>query len=291
MPMRSRKLSIPVFKLYGEAHAWPTLDLVHCESIPQRSQLHGWEIHRHRHADLGQLLYVQHGTATMDVEGLVTKIGTPTIQVVPPMCVHGFQFSQDIEGYVITLAVPLVEWLQENLGGYHPALHRAGCYPVGNDKSFIDTLCNAIDREYVTPAPAREPLLRSLLSVLAVWLSRQALRQRAAEERPDRGHAYLSAFSRLVEAHYREHLPVSLYATRLKITTVRLNSICRRLLGQSALEVLHQRLLLEAKRNLVYTALSVAQIADLLGFSEAAYFTRFFKRLTGTTPKEFRRAE
>jgi AraC family transcriptional activator of pobA len=54
------------------------------------------------------------------------------------------------------------------------------------------------------------------------------------------------------------------------------------------LQLINQRLLLEAKRNLVYTTLTVYQVADSLGFSEPAYFSRFFKRATGLTPKAFR---
>jgi AraC family transcriptional activator of pobA len=98
----------------------------------------------------------------------------------------------------------------------------------------------------------------------------------------------MSAFSRLVEQHYREQWSVSRYAAELAITSVHLNNVCRRLSRQSALEHLHQRLLLEAKRSLIYTTLTVAQISDLLGFTEAAYFSRFFKRLTGISPREFR---
>jgi AraC family transcriptional activator of pobA len=54
------------------------------------------------------------------------------------------------------------------------------------------------------------------------------------------------------------------------------------------LQLIHQRLLLEAKRNLVYTSMTVAQVADSLGFSEAAYFSRFFRRATGLSPRAFR---
>lgn len=58
---KSLATPVPVFKLYGETSAWPTPDLIHCESIPERSKLHGWEIKPHRHSDLVQLLYVQAG--------------------------------------------------------------------------------------------------------------------------------------------------------------------------------------------------------------------------------------
>ncbi|WP_454806041.1 helix-turn-helix domain-containing protein [Paraburkholderia fungorum] len=280
--------AIPVFKLYGENLAWPTPDLLHCESIPERSQLHDWEIREHRHADLGQLLYVQSGHASLDVEGRVIRVTKPSIQVVPPLCVHGFRFSTNIAGYVITVAMPFIEWLQQNLSDAHPVLHEAGCHPAGADKPYIDMLCRRINQGYVTPGPGRDFLLRSLVGALVTWVGRQQLVQREAAWRPERAHVHISAFSGLVEQHYREHWPVSRYAAELAITAAQLNNVCQRLLRCSALDHLHQRLLLEAKRNLIYTTLTVAQISDLLGFAEAPYFSRFFRRLTNVTPREFR---
>lgn len=52
--------------------------------------------------------------------------------------------------------------------------------------------------------------------------------------------------------------------------------------------MINQRLLLEAKRDLVYTTMTITQVSDSLGFSEPAYFSRFFKRGTGQSPKQFR---
>jgi len=284
----ARGHGVPVFKLYGENAAWPTPDLLHCESIPARSHLHDWEISLHRHVDLAQLLYVQAGQAVLDVEGELREIDEPSIQVVPPMCVHGFRFSRDIAGYVMTLAMPLVDWLQESLADAAPSLLQTGCYPVGADKGYVDLLCERINAEYAMPAPGRDFLLRSLTGALASWVSRQQLERRAKQWRPDRAQWHVAAFTRLVEQHYREHWPVGRYASELAITAAQLNNVARRLLGQSALEHLHQRLLLEAKRNLVYTTMTVAQVSDLLGFSEVAYFSRFFRRLEGASPREFR---
>ena len=79
----SKASLVPVFKLYGETAAWPTPDLIHCESIPERSQLHGWEIKPHRHGDLLQLLYVQAGEAELEIEGQVRQVDRASLQVVP----------------------------------------------------------------------------------------------------------------------------------------------------------------------------------------------------------------
>ena len=69
------KVSIPVFKLYGEPLGWPTPDLLHSESIAARSRLHHWEIKPHQHAELFQLLYVQRGQAQVEIEGVRSAIG------------------------------------------------------------------------------------------------------------------------------------------------------------------------------------------------------------------------
>jgi AraC family transcriptional activator of pobA len=280
--------NIPVFKLYGEGADWRTPDLLHCESIPERSSLHDWEIHRHRHADLAQLLYVQKGHALLEIEGEQTRIDRPSIQVVPPMCVHGFHFSPEVDGFVITIAAPLIGWLQEQSDARQRVLQYPGCYAAEADQPYLDTLCAMLNHEYANPAPSRDLLLRSLVGALVVWVSRREQERHVGSERLDRGQSYLAAFSKLIEKHYREHLPISRYAAFLGVTPVYLNTVCQRLAHQSALSIVHQRLLLEAKRNLIYTTLNVSQIADLLGFSEPAYFTRFFKRLTGTTPNHFR---
>jgi len=74
------------------------------------------------------------------------------------------------------------------------------------------------------------------------------------------------------------------------VQSLQLNQLCRALSGQTALQVVHQRLLLEARRSLVYTRMSIGQLSDSLGFSDPTYFARWFKRLSGQTPNAYRRA-
>lgn len=278
---------VPVFQLYGETHAWPTPDPLHCETIPSRSSLYDWEIRPHRHADLVQLLYVRAGEAELEVEGSVTRVREATVQVSPPLCVHGFRFTAQIDGYVLSLAQPFAEELLRQFD--RAVLEQPQCYAVGEDERYLSTLFDSIEREYARQEPGRELMLRSLVSALLVWLGRRHLQaSHAASAAPDRGREYLQAFRRLVEEHLREHLPIERYAERLGISAAHLNALCRRLAGVSALQLISQRLLLEAKRNLVYTDMTVQEVSDQLGFSEPAYFSRFFKRGTGQSPRAFR---
>ena len=280
--------SIPVFKLYGEQHDWLSPDLLHCETISLRSRVHDWEIRPHRHADLCQLLYVHKGRAQIEVEGQRHVLEQSAIQVIPPLCVHGFQFSPNVEGFVLTLAAPLVAQLQAQLGGNISLLQRVASYPAGKDSDYLNNLFSEVQREYVGAQPARDMLLQSLISVLLVWVARQVIQRREARQLLPRGREYLGLFNQQVEAQFRQQPGVEQLAHQVGISVAHLNSICRELAGQSALQIIHQRLLLEAKRHLIYTPLTISEVADSLGFADPAYFARFFRRLSGTSPSAFR---
>ncbi|WP_047306061.1 helix-turn-helix domain-containing protein [Pseudomonas fluorescens] len=288
--MKASRSSIPVFKLYGENQAWPTPDLLHCESIPKRSSLHHWEIKPHRHADLYQLLYVQRGQALVEVEGRRQDVRQASIQVVPPLMVHGFQFSENIQGYVLTLGAPLVAQLEAQLGAPLAVLASSACYPVGRDRHSLNTLFKALMDEYEGSAAARDLLLHSLVNVLVVWISRRGQQNTPPSNRGERNQQLLGHFIKLVERHYQQHPTVESLAHRIGLSSVHLNTLCRELAGQSALQMLHQRLMLEAKRGLIYTNISISQLSDNLGFSDPTYFSRFFKRLSGQTPNAFRQS-
>ena len=280
--------SIPVFKLYGESLGWPTPDLLHCETISKRSREHHWEIKPHRHADLGQLLFVHRGQAELEIEGQRTLLGESALQVLPPLSVHGFRFSEDIEGYVLTLAAPLVAHLQAQLGQSVNALALAESYPARADGSYLNGLFAALQQEYQGHEPAREMLMHALVSTIVVWVSRQAIQRRSANQRPQRAREYFNGFVQLVEAHYREHVKVEDLAHKLGISVSHLNGTCRELAGQPALQIMHERQLLEAKRLLTYTWMTIYEISDSLGFSDPTNFTRMFRRRIGISPKAFR---
>lgn len=73
------------------------------------------------------------------------------------------------------------------------------------------------------------------------------------------------------------------------ITPVRLNTLCKQQYGKTALQLLHERKLLEVKRLLVYTDMQIKEIAYECGFEDVAYFNRYFKKYTALTPNSFRK--
>ncbi len=290
--------AVPVFKLYGETRHWPTPDLLHWESIPERSQLHDWKIHPHRHTDLLHLLHLSAGRVNLELEGSQRSHEAPLIIVVPAMSIHGFHFTPDTQGHIITLASPLADRLEERLGAQAGAMSLATAYPLNAARPArrIATLVDQLGEEYRHPAPGRECILEAFTEALFIEISRLAVRQTNASSakapRPQgRGLAHLQSYQALIEKQFRQQPSIEKFAEQLGMTSAHLNLLCRRLANRSALQLLHERLLLEAKRQLTYTNMTVGQVADSLGFSEPAYFTRFFKRLTGLAPRDFRRRQ
>jgi AraC family transcriptional activator of pobA len=81
---------------------------------------------------------------------------------------------------------------------------------------------------------------------------------------------------------------VRFYADRLAMTANHLNALCRRVVNQTASDLIHERVITEAQRRLVHSADTVSQVADALGFEDPSYFTRYFKKYVGQTPEAFR---
>ena len=102
--------------------------------------------------------------------------------------------------------------------------------------------------------------------------------------------ALMRSFRALVEQHAQEHWSVGDYARALSVTRSRLNAVCQRLAGRSPLQIAHDRLMLEARRNLIHTSMSIGEISYALGFREPAYFCRFFTRNEGRPPSAYRLA-
>ena len=91
-----------------------------------------------------------------------------------------------------------------------------------------------------------------------------------------------------MENHYTTEKSVKFYADKLSLSPKRLNQILKQKLGKTINQILQERLLIEAKHLLFIGEESIQGIAYKLGFQDASYFSRFFKKLTTLTPEEFK---
>ncbi|MCF0048461.1 helix-turn-helix domain-containing protein [Dyadobacter sp. LJ53] len=98
-----------------------------------------------------------------------------------------------------------------------------------------------------------------------------------------------NAFRKLVAEHFPEHKEVAYYANELHITPKYLSEVLQVELGKTAKTLIDEYVIMEAKSLLKQTSLSIQEICYWLGFEDASHFNKFFKKLTDTTPGEYRR--
>ena len=137
--------------------------------------------------------------------------------------------------------------------------------------------------------PFRSENLRTTYGLFLLELT--AIQERTFLERrfPRRIEKLFFDFLRLVPVHFAEHHDIAFYASRLCISPRYLSQIVRDISGRTVIDYINQMLLLEASYLLLQTSLPIGEIAERLHFSETASFTRFFTRMKGTSPREYRK--
>jgi AraC family transcriptional activator of pobA len=293
--MRTEPGTVRAFALYGSSDQQPAwAELVHLEAIPERSSLFDWEIDLHFHEALVQLLYLTRGgEGEAVIDGVRWVLRPPCLIVVPARAVHGFSFHPATDGPVITAAQkPLESLAALTAPQLLEHLRRPAVLEVPPDSRHAQVLLplfEAIGREQQLLADGGMRAGMALLAALFVQVARVAASASGAvHSTRSRKAAQIERFRALLDARFRERLPVQAYARALGITLGQLTRLTRELLGASAQAVVNARVVHEAERELVYSSLSVKQIAAELGFEDEAYFGRFFKKHTGLRPTEFR---
>lgn len=288
--------AVPIYALYGEPGLHPGFDQLHCESIAQRSRLHGWEIQPHRHEHLYQILHLEQGRMDVRLDGGAgpgtRSLDSPALVCVPALAPHGFRFDEDVRGTVITVFEPHLDRLLRNVANLRDSLaaaHGYGWQPGDAAHRHVEDLVHRLTSEYHASEPWRAAALDATLLALLVHLGRQHHHAKAlTQPKQHRGEHHVRRLRALVDERFRQQPGLSDLARELGISPTHLNRACHAVLGHSALGVLHRRLIVEAQRDLAYTGLSVKEVAWGLGFADPAYFTRFFQRMTGLAPTQWR---
>ncbi|SIS94334.1 AraC-type DNA-binding protein [Filimonas lacunae] len=181
----------------------------------------------------------------------------------------------DEHGFLQNLPV-----IQNPLNGHELLLNET-------DQVYIENLLNQLMAEYLLKHEWQMQMLLSYMKTLLIYLSRLYTEQ--FKHREPGSNALLKSFLAKVDALFIQQHDVAAYADMLHISAGHLSEVVKEQSGKPAIAHIHERLMLEAKRLLFRSEGSVKEIAYELGFEDASYFNRFFKRLAGQTPVEYRK--
>jgi AraC family transcriptional activator of pobA len=268
---------IPIYGLYGEQES--STDWLHWESIQSRSRPHGYRIAPHRHEQFFQVLVLTRGSGEVTLDGTDHPLLPSMVVVVPALTVHGYRFSEDVDGLVLTL-------MQHDIRAVDLPVPKA-MVVAQHTRRLCAAARNLVDEARIA-GPDHDAAMRALLTLLIIEI-RRGRQDDGDDAKPDRAFAMVQRFRDLVEERFRDSRRIGGYAAALGISPTHLNRICRRVAGTTALRLIERRVGLEARRMLAFSTLSIKQIGSDLGYEDPAYFTRFVTRVLGAPPSAFRR--
>lgn len=288
--------AIPQFHLFGEAPVEAAFDFIHVETIAARSSRHGWTIAAHNHRYLHQILVIVSGAGVARFEGAEHAFCGPVVIPVPATVVHGFTFDEDVKGFVASFTDDVVRGYRDGdgRGSVRARLENLFAEPLlplepGETFDRIHADIRDLHEELTLARDGYQIALRAHLALLIVEIARaRASRARYAEVTLSAVDPVIARLRELIEDRFRETRRIGDYAEALAMTVDRLNEHCKRITGVTVSHLVRQRLITEAKRQLMFTDLSASEIAYDLAFADPSHFSRFFRRYTDMTPQEFR---
>lgn len=207
-----------------------------------------------------------------------------TFQFSNPSDIVAWQFNRDF--YCIVNHDREVSCVGFLFYGSHPTMFIA---LNQEEQTKIDLLLKVFKEEYETVDNIQEDMLQMLLKRLIIIATRLAKQQFINKETlPDQKLDIIRQYNLLVENHYKTQHSVKFYADQLNRSPKTLANLFGLYNNRSPLAVIQERVLLEAKRLLMYTDKTSKEIAYEIGFEDAAHFSNFFKKMTSLSPSDFR---
>jgi AraC-like DNA-binding protein/mannose-6-phosphate isomerase-like protein (cupin superfamily) len=290
--VKSKSENIPVYSLHNfSSHG----------RISRQFQVEVFDANRHfsvkyphRH-DFFEVLYLSKGSGFHIIDGNKYEIKPPCVFFMSPGQAHKIEFSYDIEGYIFifTSEFYLINQTNQNRLIEFPFFfsirqeNRPLILKSAEDIIFLESLFKKGIAGISKDENYSVELMRSVLDLI---LTSCAVLCKTDENLlpKGRGHVVVKKFFQLVEDNYQKNLPVNEYAEMLAITPNHLTQTVNQLTGKTSSQIIKSKQVLEIKRLLVHTNLTVTEIANRLNFPDQSYFTRFFKRETGFSPLQYR---
>jgi AraC family transcriptional regulator, transcriptional activator of pobA len=245
----------------------------------------------HKHDFYVAVLFT-HGNGVHEVDFSSYPVSRGTLFFLNPGQTHHWELSDDISGYVFlhTRAFYEQHYTQNRLSQFpfYYSMHNLPIVLLSEDetKSVERLFTDAMGESLGNNLMKRQKVL-SLINLVYIESTRA---YRSPNNDPIASGPYSDIYTRfeaLVEKNFPTVKSPSQYADMLNISSKHLNRIVKAVAGKTASDIIQDRIMLEAKKELLLHRHNFAEIAAHLGFEDYAYFSRVFKKRTGETPSEF----
>ncbi|MDN5786895.1 AraC family transcriptional regulator [Pseudorhodobacter sp.] len=250
-------------------------------AIPRLAAGGRWRVEAMRALSEPVMLWFTKGQGRITIAGSTRGYTANNAVFIPPGVMYGFEAGPQVFGTAVFFGRNCDVTLPK-------APHHLRVRETFVQQELNVTL-DAIVREMDANTPAHDRATRHYLGLLGVWLERQVEKSADEVKRPDAAHRLVARYSNLLERNFRSGMGVSDFAGALGVTPTHLTRCCKQACGKPASALLQDRLIFEARTLLAETKIPVGEIADVLGFTSPAYFTRAFHLKTGRSPSAFRK--
>jgi len=242
----------------------------------------------HSH-DFYLLLYVTQGHGTHTIDLITYDLQPGSLFFMTPGQVHSLQLHADAQGFIVFFDPSFYLFRYPGSRLYDYPFFDTTQPPVlylPRPENEFELLFEWMFNENASHHENQADVFRSYLYLCLELATRHY--QLTTRHEALYGQQQIRAFGQLLNQHFRTMRTVGAYAELLHLSANHLNAVCRRVLNKTASALIHERVIMEAQRLLSHSTKSVAQIADDLGFDDASYFSRYFRKYTGLTPEVFR---
>lgn len=249
----------------------------------------------HRHSYYEICVFVN-GAGRHEIDFHTHSIHSNSIHFISPGQVHLISREKHYHGYLIVFSSEFYALgrVQQDFQDNFPLFNNYKIHPLLNmEKKEFDELLHLIEllrNEGADGQGTNQEILRCYLQIFLLKCRQYYEKQFADQAKMDDPHyIQVQQFQTLVEKHFMKFHLVQEYADLMSISPAMLNKYVKKITGNTALEIIMDRLVLQAKRLLIYTDLSNKEIAFRLKYNDPSYFTRVFKSKTTKSPSAFRK--
>lgn len=253
-------------------------------------------VYPHRHDNFFEILFITKGNGSHTIDFKKYNINPNTVFFLSPGQIHELDLSPDVQGYIFlftsdfyhfnkTDANKLFElpyFFYEKMGS--PPLYLQNEEDISIIANFFTKACE----ENSHSQSDKKEVIRAYLDLILIFCKRKYIQPNQADENLQKGRLLVKKFKQLIEERCTENLSISAYAEILNITPSHLSEVVKSITGRTSSDLINDRMILEIKRLLKYSDLTITEIAYKLNFADQSYFAKYVKKNTQFSPKELR---